>query len=69
MPIEPEGYQQMLEQWHFTVSQQIRLRALLLRRGVLTQGGRFTFDLDELKNAKQLLKKLEAELDQLVFFL
>lgn len=69
MQIEPEGYQQMLEQWHFTVSQQIRLRALLLRRGVLTEGGRFTFDSDELKNAKQLLKKLETELDQLVFFL
>ncbi len=69
IPIEPEGYQQIIEAWHFTVSGQIRLKTLLMRWKLLSNGARFTVNKNELKNAKEILIKLETELNRLAFFL
>lgn len=68
-PVEPNGYQQIIEQWHFTVSEQLQLKALLLRWQVLTNGAPLALAKQETKNAKQLLQKLTAELDGLAFYL
>jgi len=69
IPIEPKAYQKIIEEQHFTVSQQIKLKALLTRWKLLNNDTPFTVNKNETKNAKAILKKLETELNRLAFFL
>ncbi len=69
IPLESEAYQIIIEEQHFTVSQQIKLKALLTRWKLLNHDTPFTVNKNETKNAKAILKKLETELNRLAFFL
>ena len=69
IPTEPDTYQKIIEEWHFTVSQRIRLKALLIRWKLLNNNTPFTYNKYETKNAKEILSKLETELNCLDFFL
>ncbi|KAF3982021.1 MAG: 5'-methylthioadenosine/S-adenosylhomocysteine nucleosidase [Methylococcales symbiont of Hymedesmia sp. n. MRB-2018] len=67
--IEPDSYLQIIDHWHFTVSSQIKLKALLLRWQVLSPNTQFVFHKEDIKNSKELIKKLETDLNRLSFFL
>jgi hypothetical protein len=69
MQIEMEEYQQIVSECHFTASRQLKLKALLMRWQVLTHGTKYTINKEETKTAKEILVKMETELDCLAFFL
>lgn len=68
-PIKINAYQTIIEQWHFTVNEQIKLKALLLRWQVLTDDIALMINSNGVKNAKQMLVTLETSINQRAFFL
>ena len=67
--IELEEYQELVNKWHFTVSGKIKLKALLMRWKILSAGDRLTLSEERFANAKELLKKLEADVNRLEVYL
>lgn len=68
-PVEPEGYRELLKEWHFTVSGEIKLKALLRRWWVL-KGGRWVIvDSGNCRSGKDVLRKLAEDVDALNIYL
>ena len=65
---EPEFYQIYSEQWHFTVSQKHRLKELLCRWQVLSNGKDPNINF-QLVNAKAVLSEIEQKISCINFFL
>ena len=65
VPVKLEVYNEMVNKWHFTVSGKIKLKALLLRWKVLSVRD-WQYDKEERElSGKEVLKKLEAEVNRL----
>lgn len=64
--IAQEPYQTLIKQWHFSVSNAVRLRQLLQTWRLMT-GEDFNWQACEAKSAKHLLKCLEQALDAMEF--
>ncbi len=65
-PVEPEGYSELLNGWHFTVSGEIKLKSLLRRWQVLTAGQKWHGVQNEsCQNGKDILKILEKDVEAL----
>ena len=65
VPIKLEVYNEMVNKWHFTVSGKIKLKALLLRWKVLSVRD-WQYENEERDlSGKEVLKKLEAEVNRL----
>ena len=62
-------YQMALEQWHFTVTAQLQLKALLQRWDVLTDNEELNFSGLELKHSNAVLLWLEQKINDLEFSL
>ncbi len=62
-PIELEGYSVLLKKWHFTVSGEIRLKALLLRWYVLTGESWISFDDENFRSGKDVLRQLTEDVE------
>ncbi len=67
--IELDEYAEIISQWHFTVSSKLKLKNLLTRWKVLTSNASFNYSNDNLKNAKEILLKLEADINKLAISL
>ncbi|WP_051906774.1 5'-methylthioadenosine/S-adenosylhomocysteine nucleosidase family protein [Methylomarinum vadi] len=65
---EPSQYSGLLERYHFSVSSRIKLKALLNRWRVISANKPLEIN-DDFVNAKQLLKWLEAKIDEQDFYL
>lgn len=65
---EPAQYSSLLERYHFSVSSRIKLRVLLNRWGLVATNKPLEIG-DDFVNAKQLLKWLEAKIDEQDFYL
>lgn len=61
---EPDEFHAILKKWNFTVSGQIKLKALLMRWKVLSTDNWLTKDHD-FSNGKDLLRKLENDVSRL----
>jgi adenosylhomocysteine nucleosidase len=66
---ESPYYQTALQQWHFTVTAQLQLQALLQRWAVLTGDVELDFTELELKHSKAVLLWLEQKINSLAFSL
>lgn len=66
---ESAYYQTALQQWHFTVTTQLQLKALLQRWDVLTESAALDFSEVELKHSKAVLLWLEQKIKGLEFSL
>ncbi len=67
--VEPESYRVLIERYHFSVSAKIRLKTLLMRWNSVSDNAELPFGYAEFDNAKQLLKRLEREIDNRPFYL
>lgn len=65
VPIELDSYDEIVNKWHFTVSGKIKLKALLQRWKVLSVRPWQHSDKDGKLSGKEILKKLEAEVNYL----
>ncbi len=66
---ESAYYQMALERWHFTVTAQLQLKALLQRWDVLTDNAKLDFSERELQHGKAVLLWLEQKINALEFSL
>lgn len=63
----PKQYQALTESHHFTVTGKIRLRSMLARRTVISQGEAAEIHPADFSSARQLLRWLAEDLDQTEF--
>ena len=66
---ESAYYQIALQNWHFTVTAQLQLKALLQRWDVLAEGAKLDFSEVELKHSKAVLLWLEQKINGLAIHL
>jgi nucleoside phosphorylase len=59
-----ENYNEILNMWHFTATGKIKLKSLLIRWKALSATDWFISDVNNFCTGKELLKKLEADVDQ-----
>ena len=64
-PVELKEYPEMVKKWHFTVSGKIKLKALLIRWKVLSNEEWLYGSGDDFSNGKDVIKKLEADVNRL----
>lgn len=64
-PVELKEYIEIINKYHFSVSSQIKLKTLLQRWNVLTTDPWLTLCTSNLKNSKEILKKLESDVNSL----
>jgi len=65
VPIDLNSYNEMIDKWHFTVSGKIKLKALLQRWKVLTNRAWQHSNQEKELTGKEVLKKLEGEINHL----
>ncbi len=63
IPEELEGYNEIVNQWHFTVSGKVKLKSLLRRWAVLSSTSWIYENKANYKSGKELLHKLAADVD------
>ena len=68
-PIELEEYEEIVNNWHFSVTSQIKLKTLLQRWEVLSTDSWVIPSAPPLRNSKEILKKLEADINCLEHYL
>lgn len=68
-PVKLDGYEIIIERWHFTVSGQIKLKALLRRWAVLSSDCWLEATELNFNNSKALLHKLESDINKLDLYL
>lgn len=61
---EPNFYRQAISTWHFTVSEQLKLKNALLRWDVLMDGKPPEFDESAMQTGKDFLRWLEVKMDK-----
>jgi hypothetical protein len=66
---ESRYYHAVLQQWHFTVTASLQLKALLQRWDVVTDYADLNFSEVELKHSKAVLIWLEQKINSQVFSL
>ena len=67
--VDNDYYQTYLQQWHFTVSGQLKLKKLINRWLVLTDGQQPNLSDSRLKSGKQVLSRLEQQIADIEFTL
>ncbi len=67
MPTDLEEYEDILQNWHFSVTGQLKLQSLLRRWTVLTGEGWMQQQSAEFASGKQLLRRLEQDIAGLTF--
>jgi len=65
MPCELQEYSKIVNQWHFTVSGKVRLKALLRRWSVLSTEQWLINEGADHKNGKDILRKLAVDVDKI----
>jgi nucleoside phosphorylase len=68
-PNELEEYEEIINKWHFSVTSQIKLKALLQRWNVISADSWVIPSVPPLRNSKEILKKLEADINCLEHYL
>ena len=66
---ELSEYKEILNQYHFTVNEQIQLKKLLSRWRLVKGENRVSIGVDAAKNGKTVLKLLNQQLDEAEFYL
>ena len=66
---QPRLYQTLIERYHFTITSQIKLKALLQRWDVLTDTAPLDIKHSKFSSAKQLLSWLEQQIENRLFLL
>lgn len=65
--VEPVFYRQAVKKWHFTVSEQVKLKNALLRWDVLMDGKQPEMKESAMHKGKDVLRWLERKMDQVDF--
>lgn len=63
VPVELQEYSKIVNQWHFTVSGKVKLNALLRRWAVLSSVSWVNKNEADCRSGKDVLRKLEADVD------
>ncbi len=69
VPGELQEYSEIVDQWHFTVTGKIRLKSLLKRWAVLSSAKWVNDNETDCRSGRDVLRKLEADVDCLDVFL
>lgn len=69
MPMALRDYDKIIDQWHFTVSGQIKLKTLLRRWTTLSSNQWINEDKFSLNTAKEVLRQLETDIEHLKIIL
>ncbi len=64
-PINLENYNEILNNWHFSATGKIKLKSLLIRWKALSADDWVIGDVTQICTGKELIKKLEFELEQI----
>lgn len=64
-PVSLDEYREIIKNWHFTVSGQLKLKDLLLRWKILSFDEKLNINVNDFSNGKEVLEQLETDIDRL----